>query len=167
MEPCVEQPLLPEGRFQGREAFAALVRTALAQAAAQGWRELLLCDADFADWPLGEAAVVESLHAWARQGQRMTLLACSYDEVLRRHPRFVRWRTTWEHKITAQRCARADPGDLPSVLSAPTWVLQRLDVARCAGLSGSEPERRVLLHEVVHEWMRRSTPGFPASVLGL
>lgn len=45
--------MLPEGRFSGREAFQQLVRDALATAAREGWREIILSDADFHDWPLG------------------------------------------------------------------------------------------------------------------
>ena len=52
---------LPEGRFEGRVAFQQLVRDALACAAQEGWNEIILSDASFEDWPLGERAVVESL----------------------------------------------------------------------------------------------------------
>ncbi len=52
---------MPSGRFEGREAFQKLVRDALACAAQEGWRELIVSDANFHDWPLGERAVVESL----------------------------------------------------------------------------------------------------------
>ncbi|QIL44418.1 hypothetical protein G7045_09185 [Acidovorax sp. HDW3] len=159
---------LPSGRFSGREDFQALVRAALECAGAQGWRELVLSDADFWDWPLGEAAVIEALTAWVRQGQRITLLARSYDEVVRRHPRFVRWRSTWDHKIVCRRCAGSAPSDVPSLLWSPQWALQRLDAERCVGVSGDEPERRVLLKEKIDEWLlRRSTPGFPSTTLGL
>jgi hypothetical protein len=51
-------PELPQGRFEGRDAFRQNVRDALACAAREGWRELILSDADFHDWPLGERAVV-------------------------------------------------------------------------------------------------------------
>ena len=40
---------LPSGRFTGREAFQQLVRDALACAAREGWREIVMCDSDFAD----------------------------------------------------------------------------------------------------------------------
>ena len=61
---------LPDGRFSGREAFQQLVRDALTTAARDGWREIIISDANFHDWPLGEKAVVESLQAWARGGRR-------------------------------------------------------------------------------------------------
>ena len=159
---------LPEGRFSGREAFQQLVRDALATAAREGWRELILSDADFHDWPLGERAVIESLQQWAHSGRRLTFLARSYNEVIRRHARLVRWRTTWDHILTCRACPAADPLDVPSVIWSPNWVLQRLDMDRCTGVSGSEPARRVMLQEVLAEWMRsKSTPGFPSTTLGL
>ena len=100
-EPAAEPPgPLPSGGFMGREAFRQRVRDALARAAGEGWRELILCDATFADWPLGERVCVEALHAWMRGGQRQfTMLARRYDEVVRHHARFVDWRRQWSHRI--------------------------------------------------------------------
>lgn len=159
---------LPEGRFSGREAFQQMVRDALATAAREGWREIILSDATFHDWPLGERAVVESLQAWARSGRHLTLLARSYDEVIRRHARLVRWRGTWDHIVTCRVSPAADPLDLPSALWSPGWVMQRLDPDRCIGVTGSEPDRRVLLRETINEWVRsKSSPGFPSTTLGL
>ncbi|MCI5070620.1 hypothetical protein [Acidovorax sp.] len=161
-------PVLPTGRFSGREAFAQLVRDAIATAAREGWKEILVSDANFHDWPLGERSVVEALQDWAHGSRRFTMLACSYDEVVRRHARFVRWRGTWDHIITCRRSPSADPLDIPSALWSPQWVMQRLDPERCVGVTGSEPDRRVLLRETLNEWLRsKSTPGFPASTLGL
>ncbi len=146
----------------------AWIRDALATAAREGWREIILSDANFHDWPLGERAVVESLQAWAHSGRRMTLLARTYDEVIRRHARFVRWRGTWDHILTCRASPVADSLDIPSAIWSPEWVLHRLDPDRCVGVTGSEPERRVFLHEVLGEWVRsKSTPGFPSTTLGL
>ncbi|MCB1977833.1 MAG: hypothetical protein M9919_11015 [Burkholderiaceae bacterium] len=161
------RPLL-EGRFEGRNAFAELVRDALAAAAQAGWRELILSDATFFDWPLGERAVIESLNAWARGGRQLGLLAKSYDEVVRRHPRFVAWRATWGHIITCRACPNADALDLPSVIWSPEWVMQRLDPVRSVGVAGTEPGRRVATRELLREWMEnKSVPGFASTTLGL
>ncbi len=160
-------PALPEGRFEGREAFRERVRVALACAAREGWREIILSDADFHDWPLGERAVVESLQAWARPGRSLVMLARRYDEVIRSHPRFVTWRITWSHIIDCRRRATADPLDMPSALWASSWVLHRVDPERCTGVCTAIPERRVALRESLDEWMRHSSPGFPATTLGL
>jgi hypothetical protein len=158
---------LPEGRFEGREAFRQLVRDALAAAAREGWREIVMSDASFEDWPLGERAVAESLQAWSASGRRMVLLARRYDVVVRQHARFVQWRGTWSHIVTAVACPSADPLELPGALWSPRWVLERRDPERSVGYCGSEPERRVALRELLDGWMQKATPGFPATTLGL
>lgn len=158
---------LPSGRFEGRTAFQQLVRDALAEAAREGWREIILVDQGFDDWPLGERAVAESLQAWSASGRRCVLLARRWDEVLRRHARFVTWRRTWAHIIDARAVPSADPLEMPSAIWTPQWVMERRDIERCNGFCGSEPERRVLLRESLQEWLQKSTPSFPASVLGL
>ncbi|MBU0891711.1 MAG: hypothetical protein KKH21_12630 [Gammaproteobacteria bacterium] len=160
--------VLPSGRFSGREAFQQLVRSAITTAAREGWSEVFISDANFHDWPLGEREVVDALQDWARSGRRFTMLAGAYDDVIRRHARFVRWRGTWDHIITCRRSPAADPLDLPSALWSPQWVMHRLDPERCVGVTGSEPDLRVLLRETLNEWVRsKSAPGFPASTLGL
>jgi hypothetical protein len=158
---------LPSGRFEGRIAFQQLVRDALACAAREGWPEIILSDADFHDWPLGERAVARSLQEWSATGRRCTLLARRYDEVIRRHARFVIWRQRWSHIIDARACPSADPLELPSAIWSPGWVMQRLDPERCNGISGNEPERRLALREGLNEWLAKSSPSFPSSTLGL
>lgn len=165
--PTAGEAPLPSRRFEGRAEFRQLVRDALACAAREGWREIILSDASFGDWPLGERAVAESLQAWSRSGRRMLLLARNYDVVLRQHARFVQWRGLWSHVIAASACPAADPLDLPSALWSPAWVLERRDIERCNGYCGGEPERRVLLRENLNEWLAQATPAFPATTLGL
>ena len=155
------------GRFSGRSEFRQQVRDALAMAAREGWPEIILCDASFEDWPLGERAVTESLQAWSATGRRCTLLARRYDDLARCHPRFVVWRRAWSHIIDARGCASADPLDLPSALWSPSWAMHRLDPLRSAGVSGTDAQQRVLLRERINEWLRKSAPAFPATTLGL
>lgn len=158
---------LPTLRFEGRSQFQQLVRDALGCAAREGWREIILADATFDDWPLHERAVAESLQAWSKTGRRMTLLAKNYDAVVRRHARFVTWRRTWSHIIEARAVPSADALDVPSVIWSPGWVLERRDIDRCNGFCGDEPERRVQLRQTLQEWLQKSTPSFPASTTGL
>lgn len=158
---------LPQGRFEGRQAFQQLVRDALACAAREGWREIVLCDPDFAGWPLGERAVAQSLQDWSASGRRCTLLARRYEEVVVRHARFVTWRRTWSHIVEARACPSADVLELPSAIWSPGWAMQRVDVERCTGFCGAEPERRLLLREALNEWLQKSSPSFPATTLGL
>lgn len=159
---------LPDGRFEGREAFRQWLRDAFACAAREGWSEIVLSDADFSDWPLGERDVVEALQQWSRGGRRITLLAGDYGAVVRMHPRFVQWRVRWEHIVTARKARGVNVQDVPSVMWTPRWVLQRLDPVRCNGVAGTEPGRLLSQREVLREWLEdRSSPGFPSSVLGL
>ena len=159
---------LPAGRFSGRDDFQQLVRDAFFTAAREGWQEIFISDANFHDWPLGERDVVEALQAWAHGGRRFSMLASDYSDVIRRHARFVRWRGVWDHIIHCRRCPTADPLDIPSALWSSQWVLHRLDTERCVGVTGREPDRRVLLKETPNEWVRsKSAPGFPSTTLGL
>ena len=159
--------LLPAGPFRGPGEFQQLVRDALAAAARQGWREIVLCDPGFEDWPLGERAVAQSLADWSQSGRQCTLLARRWDEVVRRHARFVTWRRTWSHIIDARGCPSADPLELPSAIWTPAWVLERRDLEHSHGYTGAEPERRQALREKLAEWLGKSTPAFPAVTLGL
>lgn len=158
---------LPDGPFSGPVEFQQLVRDALAAAAREGWREIILCDPGFADWPLGERAVAQSLADWSQSGRKCILLARRWDEVARRHARFVAWRRTWSHIVDARGCPSADPLELPSAIWTPAWVLDRRDIERSQGYTGAEPERRLALRERLAEWLGKSAPAFPASTLGL
>lgn len=168
MEPESDLPVqLPTGRFAGREAFAQLVRDALASAAQQGWREIIFSDATFEDWPLRERTVVDTLYAWSKSGRRFVMLANRYDAVLRNHARFVTWRKTWGHIVDCRVCRNLDRADFPSAIWSPVWALRRLDLFHSTGICGAEADRRVQLREVLDELNLNSSPGFPASTLGL
>jgi hypothetical protein len=158
---------LPTGRFSGREAFEKTVRDALASADRLGWREIIVSDATFSDWPLRERAAVESLHAWSRAGRRFVMLATRFDDVQRHFARFVAWRQTWGHIIECRLCRDADPLDFPSAIWTPGWMMQRHDTERSVFVCDTQPARRVALKQVLDEWIRNSAPGFPASTLGL
>ena len=158
---------LPEGRFTGRTDFTEMIRQAFAVAAQQGWREIIICDPDFEDWPLGERAVAQALNDWSKTGRTFTMLAGNYDEVLRRHARFVTWRRTWAHIVECRAIPSAPADDMPSALLGPGWVFERLDLQRCTGMAGSEPARRVALRERIRERLLKSSPAFPATTLGL
>ena len=158
---------LPTGPFSGRAAFEQLVRDALACAAHEGWREIILSDATFLDWPLRERAVLESLQNWSKSGRHITLLATRFDEVSRHHARFVSWRQTWDHLIDCRVCHGAPVVDFPSVIWSPNWFMHRLDAQHSRGVCSTGREQNVLLKQMLDEALRESSPGFPASTLGL
>jgi len=166
-KPGIQPPTLVEGRFSGLTDFTQLIRQAFSAAAAQGWREIVVCDSDFGDWPLGERAVIETLNDWSMTGRKFTMLAKNYDEILRRHARFVTWRRTWAHIVECRANASAAADEMPSALLGPHWVFERLDTQRCTGVAGSEVGRRVALRERLNERLLKSSPAFPATTLGL
>lgn len=159
--------MLPDGRFSGRSEFAELVRQAMTAAAAQGWREMIWCDPDFADWPLGERAVMQALNDWAGSGRKLTLLADHYDAVLRKHARFVTWRGTWAHVIACRKSGAASAGCLPSALWSQAWVFERLDITRGTGVASANTARCNAVKERLNEHLLTSSAGFPATILGL
>lgn len=158
---------LPDGRFEGLVAFQQLVRDALAGAAQRGWRELVISDASFEDWPLHERAVAESLQAWSRSGRKLTMLAARYDAVVRNQARFVTWRQRWDHIIVCRVCRHRDPQDFPSAIWSPEWTMRRLDLVRTTGVCSMAADRRTRIREELDELLVNSTPGFPATTLGL
>lgn len=161
-------PQLVAGTFTGREAFRARLRLAFAEAARAGWRELIVLDPDFADWPLGEPAVLACLTAWAQAGRRkLTVLASGYGQVERLHPLFVAWRRNWSHRIECRAVPSAAGLGLPSLLWSPAWALQRHELRLSSGACLNDPERRQLLRQLADGWLERSRPAFPADTLGL
>lgn len=158
---------LPLGRLQGAQAFAQAIRLAAAQASQQGWREWWWSDPDFADWPLGERAVVDALNAWAQSGRQLHLLAKDYRAVHRLHPRFVQWRVTWDHVVQARGLTSASDDDLPSCCWTPVWTCQRIDRRAGVVLCGDGVATRSQLKLSLAEVWSRASPAFPASVLGL
>jgi hypothetical protein len=157
----------PTGRFASREGFLQTVRGAFECAALEGWHEIIISDATFSDWPLNERAVVESLNAWSRTGRHFVMLATRFDEVQRLQARFVTWRQTWGHLIECHQCRHADATDLPSAIWSPHWMMHRIDPERCVYVCDDQAMRRVNLRQELDEWIRNSSPGFPASTLGL
>ncbi len=155
------------GHFTGVEVFAELIRNALAHAASEGWSGMVWSDPGFQDWPLREKVVVDSLHAWAGRGRTLVMISSQYDDIRRMHPRFVAWRTKWDHLVECRVCRGLDAGELPSALWSPQWVMRRMDLVRSTGYAGDEPQRRVLLKEELDECRRQSAPGFAVTTLGL
>jgi hypothetical protein len=158
---------LPEGAVEGRHAFHAHVHVALAAAARENWREIVLSDPAFDDWPLGERAIVDALQAWAAAGRRLVLLAQRFDVFDRGHARFVHWRRMWGHIIECSACEGPGLPQVPSAIWTPSWFLHRIDAEHGRSICGSQPADRRALRERIDECLRHAKPGFPSSTLGL
>jgi len=161
-ETTAARPLATRGECQ------QAVRDALGMAAAQGCRELWLCDGDYADWPLGEKAVIESLSAWAYAHRRLTVLARSFDELPRRHARWVEWRRQWAHVVDCRLLNEEDAAAAPWLLLAPGVVAVRVfDPVHYRGSLSEDPADALRCRELVDALSQRSTDSFPATTLGL
>lgn len=151
-----------------RSEFHDALRLALAEVAAVGCRELFMCDADFSDWPLSESAVLESLTQWARNHRRLTIMAQQFDELARRHGRWVEWRRQWSHLVECRTNPELEAAKVPTMLLAPGVVMVRLvDTVRYRGsLSRAAPDM-VQGRELLDVVLQRSEETFPVTTLGL
>ncbi len=156
------------GPIDSRGGFLAAVRALLAEAAEAGGRTLLLVDADFADWPLGEPAVVDALAAWAQPHRRLVLLAGSFDELPRRHPRWVQWRRSYSHVVDCRLHDEQDAGSLPTLLLVDARVgLKIADKRHWRGRWSRDAADLRRWIDDVDARVQRSSTSFPATVLGL
>lgn len=152
----------------GRSEFQAALRETLSRAAAAGSRRLVFSDADFADWPLGERGVVETLTQWAASHRLLTMVAQRYDAVTVRHARFVQWRRQWSHLIECRAFEELDAGDWPCALLVPELACVRLhDRVRFRGIVTDDPADLLQADEAIDAVLQRSVEAFPASTLGL
>jgi len=151
-----------------RSEFHAALRSALAEAAAVGCRELWLCDADFADWPLGERQLVDSLSQWAGSHRRLTLIARSFDEVARRHARWNEWRRQWSHIVHCRRNAELESGQMPSVLLANELLsVSLVDPVHYRGRYSHDAADAVRCRELIDAVLQRSEEAYPVTTTGL
>ncbi len=155
-------------QIASRADFHAAVQSALAQAKAAGSREIFMTDPTFADWPLNDRDIVESLERWVDSRCTLTLLAHGFDEVARRQFRFVAWRKQWSHII---RC-RSDPElgaeQVPSLLLVPGQAtLRLLDRVHYRGTLSSRAVDLNETREKIDALLQRSAEAFPVTTLGL
>jgi len=151
-----------------RSEFHAALRSALAEAAAVGCRELWLCDADFADWPLGERQLVDSLSQWAGSHRRLTLIARSFDEVARRHARWNEWRRQWSHIVHCRSNAELESGQMPSVLLASELLsVSLVDPLHYRGRFSHDAADGIRCRELIDAVLQRSEEAYPVTTTGL
>lgn len=154
--------------IDSRTAFHDALRAAFAEAASTGCREIWIVDDDFSDWPLNERAVVEHLTQWASAHRRFTAIARTFDEVARRHARWVEWRRQWSHVVQCRTNNELEAGQMPTLLLAPGLTSVRLfDAAHFRGVATDETPDAVRWREDVDAVLQRSEEAFPATTLGL
>ncbi|MDE2613367.1 MAG: hypothetical protein KGL78_07990 [Burkholderiales bacterium] len=163
----MEPPTAP--LIDSRAGFVAALHWGFAQAVARGARRIVCVDPDFADWPLGDPALLEALTQWLRRPQRQwLLLAATFDEVPRRHPRFVSWRRHWAHAVDAWRAPEDLSASLPTLLLDDGPLLVRLvDRAHWRGRAALGARESRPFRDEIDAVLQRSTQTLPATQLGL
>lgn len=151
-----------------RSEFQSALRLGFARALAAGSPELWLSDDDFADWPLGERELVAQLGGWAAPNRRLTLIARSFDELARRHPRWVAWRADWSHIVSCRVNAELEAPGVPSLFIAlDTCTVKLSDRAHCRGRLSYDKADEIRCKELFDAVSQRSQEAFPATVTGL
>jgi hypothetical protein len=151
-----------------RSEFHQALRDAFAEAAAAGSRELWLVDPDFADWPLGERAVVDCLDEWAASSRHLNLLAQNFDEVARRHARWVAWRRQWAHIVSCRTNTEIEAAAIPTLFVASGTLIVRLsDVVHHRGRASHTKAEELHCKELIDAVLKHSEEAFPATTTGL
>lgn len=151
-----------------RADFHAALRAGLEEAQDAGVTTLWLIDRDFADWPLGERAIVERLQAWITSRRQLQLLALDYRDLAERAPRWVAWRRTWAHAVNCFEIHPELAGEVPSLMLLPGRLAVRLfDRERHRGSVERTAVELVRCRELVDALSQRASPAFPVTTLGL
>ena len=151
-----------------RADFIGAVRNAIGLAEQSGARELVFVDRDFADWPLNEPAVIDTLSRWVDSSRLLVVLAHTFDELARRQLRFVEWRRQWAHVVQCRSDPELEAEQLPTLLLVPGHICVRiLDRVRYRGILSNRPVDLTESRETVDALLQRSVEAFPVTTLGL
>ena len=151
-----------------RAEFEAAVSWALQAAHTRQARRLWLVDPDFADWPLGQPELLAALQAWLRLPQRrLVLLAGHFNDVPRRHPRFVNWRRDWAHAIEAWS-PPPEMSRLPRlVVDDGPVCLHLFDSLQWRGRASLDAREARRWRDELDVILQQCEPAFPVQTLGL
>lgn len=154
--------------LQGRSEWQEAVRASILEVCASDCREVWWCDADFADWPIGEREIVDALGRWAYAHRRLTVLASRYDRIVERHPRWVQFRRQWAHVVHCRSLETLEPSQWQGLLLAPGVItLRLLDRHRYRGALSARRDDAIASREWLEALLQQSSEAFPATTLGL
>ena len=163
-----DEPLPSPRIITSRSEFHDALRESFALIAAQGCSEVFIADPSFADWPLGDRAVIESLTRWAYAHRKLTVLAQNFDAFARRHTRWVEWRRQWAHVVDCRSLAEDDAGKLSGLFLAPGLVTLRvLDAEHYRASLSLDVADAIRARDGLDALLQRSDEAFPVTTLGL
>lgn len=154
--------------LDGRTAVESAWREALLRLPDTSVREVWLLDADFADWPLDDAAVLQALTRWAGPvGRCLRMVATRFDAVELRCPRFTAWRRDWAHRFEAWQPAADEVIELPGLLVAGNVGVEVLDRDHWHARRSDEAGALRGMIERAEAFLQRCERAWPATTLGL
>ena len=152
----------------GRESFRLSLFAALDECARADVPRLWLCDRDFAQWPLGQPAMVEALTRWIGSKRQLTLIAADFGAFPARFPRWVNWRRQWSHVVRCLAAHEEVADQVPTLLLAPGAVAVRLhDPRRLRGRVYRDADEIARSLDLVDALSQRTDESFPVTTLGL
>jgi hypothetical protein len=151
-----------------RAEFLDAVRSALTRAEEHGAREIVLVDPNFADWPLNERTVIDSLSRWIDSSRLLVVIAHSFDELARRQLRFVEWRRQWAHVVQCRNDPDLEAEQIPDAAARSRPKLRpRPRPHPHRGTVSNRPVDLTESRETVDALLQRSVEAFPVTTLGL
>ncbi len=155
--------------IDSRSSWAQALLWGFNAAIADGARQIVCMDRDFAHWPLDDAALHRALVGWLRRPQRrLVLLAAHYNELPRLHPRFMTWRRDWVHAITPLAAPEGAAQSLPALLLDDGAVsVQLFDDTHWRGQAHRDRRHAHSLRLQTDALVQRSEPALALNVLGL
>lgn len=158
------------GRITSWRDFGDRVSAAMAMAAAEPV-SITMTDTNFVRWPLGQRSVMEAFQQWAVHGSSVVkchVLAGTFEEFARSHPRWLMWRANWSHRVICQEA----PEELASQVRPMLVLHGRLGLRLVEERLGTGVWTRD--PGVLSDWLsdcdaisQRSHDGMPPTTLGL
>lgn len=158
----------PTHAIESRREFEDAVRRALARAAETGAPAITIVDPTFADWPLNDRAVIDSLERWVDSRKRLTVFGHDFDDFGRRQMRFVEWRRRWSHVVQVRADPDREAGEVPGLLLVDGLTCVRvLDRVHLRGIASDRGVDLTACRESIDALLQRSVETFPVTTLGL
>jgi hypothetical protein len=158
----------PITAIASRADFLAAVRAAFVQADERDATEIVIVDPTFADWPLNEPALIDSLGRWVDSRKTLTVFAHDFAELARHQLRFVAWRRQWSHVVRCRSDPELEAEQLPTLMLVPGVTSVRLlDRVRQRGIASRRAIDLAEGRETVDALLQRSVEAFPVTTLGL
>jgi hypothetical protein len=96
------------------------------------------------------------------------VIAADFDQIARRHPRWVAWRRTWGHAVQCLALHEDDRAEVPGLFLVEGIAVAQLSDRRHG--RGSLRDDAAALAQAVERLahlQQRGSPDFPVTVLGL